>query len=192
VVLLIVIINNGGQYVHRIHRSLRYLGVSSKIIPNSTKLDEIEENEEIKGIILSGGPDIEKADNCINIALNSKLPVLGICLGHQLIAKAYGGEIGRAESEEYAYSKIYVKNENDLFKNIPKEFTAWASHKDEVKKVPDCFEVLAYSDICEIESIKHKEKPIYGVQFHPEVSHTEHGSDILKNFCKVCGIIKDK
>lgn len=191
-ILLIVILNNGGQYVHRIHRSLRYLGVPSKIIPNSTPLKEIEENDEIKGIILSGGPNIEKADNCINIALNSKLPILGICLGHQLIAKAYGGEIGRAESEEYAYSKIYVKNENDLFKNIPKEFTAWASHKDEIKKVPDCFEVLAYSDICEIESIKHKEKSIYGVQFHPEVSHTEHGSDILKNFCKVCGIIKDK
>jgi GMP synthase (glutamine-hydrolysing) len=192
VILLIVILNNGGQYVHRIHRSLRYLGVSSKIIPNSTPLEEIEENGEINGIILSGGPDIEKADNCINIALNSKLPVLGICLGHQLIAKAYGGEVGRAESEEYAYTKIYVKDENNLFKNIPKEFTAWASHKDEVKKVPECFEILAYSDICEIESIKHKEKPIYGVQFHPEVSHTEYGSDVLKNFCKICGIIMDE
>ncbi len=190
--MLIVILNNGGQYVHRIHRSLRYLGVSSKIIPNSTPLEEIEENGEINGIILSGGPDIEKADNCINIALNSKLPVLGICLGHQLIAKAYGGEVGRAESEEYAYTKIYVKDENNLFKNIPKEFTAWASHKDEVKKVPECFEILAYSDICEIESIKHKEKPIYGVQFHPEVSHTEYGSDVLKNFCKICGIIMDE
>ncbi len=186
---MIVILNNGGQYVHRIHRSLKYIGVPSKIIPNNTTLEEIEENKEVKGIILSGGPNIERADNCIDIALNTKLPILGICLGHQLIAKAYGGEIGKAESEEYAYSKIYVKHKNDLFKNIPNEFTAWASHKDEVKKVPKCFEVLAYSDICSVESIKHKEKAIYGVQFHPEVSHTEYGSDILKNFCKVCNII---
>jgi GMP synthase (glutamine-hydrolysing) len=188
---MIVILNNGGQYVHRIHRSLRYLGIASKIIPNDTPLKEIEGNEEIKGIILSGGPDIEKASNCMDIALNSKLPILGICLGHQLIARAYGGEVGRAESEEYAHTKIYVKNENDLFKNMPKEFTAWASHKDEVKKVPECFEILAYSDICDVESIKHKEKPIYGVQFHPEVSHTECGSELLKNFCRVCGLINE-
>lgn len=186
---MIVILNNGGQYVHRIHRSLRYLKIPSKIIPNSTPLEEIEENNEIKGIILSGGPDIEKASNCLDIALNSKLPILGICLGHQLIAKAYGGEIGRAESEEYAHSKIYVKEENDLFKNVPKEFTAWASHKDEVVGAPLNFEILAYSDICEVEAMKHKEKPIYGVQFHPEVSHTENGAEILKNFCKVCGLL---
>lgn len=188
---MIVILNNGGQYVHRIHGSLKYIGVPSKIIPNSTPLKEIEENEEVKGIILSGGPDIEKAENCIDIALNAKLPVLGICLGHQLISKAYGGEVSRAESEEYANTKIYVKKENDLFKGVPEEFTAWASHKDEVKKVPECFEILAYSDICEIEAIKHKEKPVYGVQFHPEVSHTEYGSEILKNFCKVCGLINE-
>ena len=188
---MIVILDNGGQYVHRIYRSLKFIGVSSKIIPNTTPLGEIESNEEVKGIILSGGPDIEKAKNCIDIALNAKLPILGICLGHQLIAMAYGGEVGRAESEEYAHTKIYVKNENDLFKNMPKEFTAWASHKDEVKKVPECFEILAYSDICDVESIKHKEKPIYGVHFHPEVSHTECGSELLKNFCRVCGLINE-
>ncbi|EHP85257.1 GMP synthase subunit A [Methanotorris formicicus] len=189
---MIVILNNGGQYVHRIYRSLKYIGVPSKIIPNTTPLEEIEKNEEIKGIILSGGPDIEKGKNCIDIALNAKLPVLGICLGHQLIAKAYGGEVGRAEAEEYASTKVYVIEENDLFKNVPKEFNAWASHKDEVKKVPEDFEVLVYSDICEVEAMKHKKKPIYGVQFHPEVAHTEYGSEILKNFCRVCGFKFDE
>uniref|UniRef100_UPI0025C74171 GMP synthase [glutamine-hydrolyzing] subunit A n=1 Tax=Methanocaldococcus jannaschii (strain ATCC 43067 / DSM 2661 / JAL-1 / JCM 10045 / NBRC 100440) TaxID=243232 RepID=UPI0025C74171 len=184
---MIVILDNGGQYVHRIHRSLKYIGVSSKIVPNTTPLEEIESNKEVKGIILSGGPDIEKAKNCIDIALNAKLPILGICLGHQLIALAYGGEVGRAEAEEYALTKVYVDKENVLFKNVPREFNAWASHKDEVKKVPEGFEILAHSDICQVEAMLHKTKPIYGVQFHPEVAHTEYGNEILKNFCKVCG-----
>jgi len=184
---MIVILNNGGQYVHRIQRSLKYLGVPAKIILNSTTLEEIEGNSEIKGIILSGGPDITKATNCENIALNSKLPVLGICLGHQLISKAYGGSVSRADSEEYASIKIHVNYENDIFKGVPSEFTAWASHMDEVKTIPECLEVLASSEICGVEAFKHKTKLIYGVQFHPEVSHTEYGDVILKNFCKICG-----
>lgn len=183
---MILIINNGGQYVHRIHRSLKYLGIPSKIVPNSISPEDI--GEEVKGIILSGGPDIEKASKCIDIILNSKVPILGICLGHQLICKAYGGIIGKAKMEEYAYTKIYVKEENDIFKNIPREFTAWASHRDEVKVPPKGFKVLAYSDICNVEAMKHEERPIYGVQFHPEVSHTEYGPEILKNFCNVCGM----
>ncbi|WP_423792766.1 GMP synthase subunit A [Methanocaldococcus indicus] len=185
---MIAIINNGGQYVHRIFRSLKYLGVKSKILPNTVTLEELKD---YKGIILSGGPDIEKAKGCIDIALNAEVPILGICLGHQLIALAYGGEVGKANKEEYALTKIYVDNEDDLFKNIPKEFNAWASHKDEVKTLPKNFEILAHSDICKIEAMKHKEKEIYGVQFHPEVAHTEYGSDILKNFCIVCGIFKE-
>ncbi|MBP2144362.1 GMP synthase (glutamine-hydrolyzing) [Methanococcus voltae] len=185
---MIVILNNGGQYVHRIQRSLKYIGVKSKIITNSTTLSEIESDESIKGIILSGGPDIEKATNCKDIALNSKLPILGICLGHQLTCEAYGGKVSRAESEEYSSVTIKVKNHDDLFEGVPSEFTAWASHMDEVKEVPECFEILANSAICEVEAVKHVSKPIYGVQFHPEVSHTEYGDVILKNFCKVCDI----
>jgi len=185
---VIVILNNGGQYVHRIHRSLRYLKIPSKIIKNTTTLEEIESNKDIKGIILSGGPDISKGDNCINIALNSKLPILGICLGHQIIAKAYGGKIGKAESEEYASCKVKILKENEIFKGLPNEITVWASHKDEVIEAPNNFEVLASSDICLVESMKHKEKPIYGVQFHPEVSHTEYGEKILENFCKICNL----
>ena len=190
--MLIIIINNRGQYVHRIHRSLRYLKVPSKIVPNTITIEEIENDDTIKGIILSGGPSIDNIGNCKDIALKSKLPILGICLGHQIICSAYGGEVGRAESEEYALTKIHIKEENDLFKGIPKEFVAWASHRDEVKKLPENFNILAYSDICNIESVKHKTKKIYGVQFHPEVSHTEYGSDILKNFCKVCGMLDNE
>ncbi|WP_456472708.1 GMP synthase subunit A [Methanocaldococcus sp.] len=180
---MIYIINNGGQYVHRIYRSLKYLNVESKIVPNDVSLEDLKD---ANGIILSGGPDINKAKNCMDIALNAEVPILGICLGHQLIALAYGGEVGRAEAEEYALTEIYVDEEDDLFKGIPNKFKAWASHKDEVKKLPKDFIILAHSDICKVEAMKHKSKPIYGVQFHPEVAHTEYGSDILKNFCRVC------
>lgn len=183
---MILIVNNGGQYVHRIHRSLRYLGVPSKIVPNTISPGDI--GEEVKGIIISGGPDLEGASGCIDIILNAEVPILGICLGHQLICKAFGGVVGKAHKEEYAYTRIYVKEEDDLFRGIPREFTAWASHRDEVKVPPKDFKVLAYSDICEVEAMKHVSKPIYGVQFHPEVSHTEYGPEILKNFCKVCGL----
>ncbi len=185
--ILIAIINNGGQYVHRIYRSLRYLKVDAKILPNTITIEELKG---YKGVIFSGGPDIEKAKNCIDLILNLDVPILGICLGHQLIALAFGGKIGKADKEEYALTKIYVDNEDDIFLGIPKEFNAWASHKDEVKELPKDFIILAHSDICKIEAMKHKSKPIYGVQFHPEVAHTEYGSEILKNFCKVCNIMR--
>ncbi|ENN96132.1 GMP synthase subunit A [Methanocaldococcus villosus KIN24-T80] len=183
---MIVIINNGGQYVHRIYRSLKYLNIPSKIIPNENLEEMFNEIENAYGVIFSGGPSLERAKNCIEVALKVDKPILGICLGHQLIALAYGGEVGRAEKEEYALTEIYVDDEDDIFKNIPKKFNAWASHKDEVKKLPEDFVILAHSDICKVEAMKHKRKPIYGVQFHPEVAHTEYGDKILKNFYDVC------
>ena len=192
---MILIINNRGQYVHRIWRSINYLNFESKIIPNTTNVSEIAGKKPM-GIILSGGPysvyedeDKDKLVNCneiLKLSLDSKIPVLGICLGHQVIAQFFGGEVGRGNKAEYAQIEIVIKKENDLFRNLDKKLIVWESHKDEVVKLPKDFECLASSDICKFEAMKHKRKPIYGVQFHPEVNHTPRGSEILKNFLCVC------
>jgi len=186
---MIIIMDNGGQYVHRIWRTLRYLGVEAKIIPNTTPLEEIKAMKP-KGIIFSGGPDIEKTGNCSAILEHYEefnVPILGICLGHQLIAKHFGGKVGRGEKAEYSLVEVEILKENDIFRGLPKRLKVWESHMDEVKELPEGFKLLARSETCPIEAMKHESLPIYGVQFHPEVFHTERGPDIYRNFAELCG-----
>jgi GMP synthase (glutamine-hydrolysing) len=185
----ILVVNNHGQYNHRIHRTLHYLKIPSELISNSYSINEIKENEPA-GIILGGGPSIEGAGNCIEYVKQLKYPILGICLGHQIIAKALGGKIGAAGIESYAKIEINIENEDDIFKGMGNSMTVWASHKDEVKQLPKNFEILASSPICKIEAMKHKNNPIYGVQFHPEVYHTKKGPKVFENFYKVCEIFR--
>ena len=113
-------------------------------------------------------------------------PILGICLGHQLIAKAYGGEVTTSDTESYAQVKINIKNEENLFEGLAPQMDVWSSHKDEVKTIPEEFEILASSSLCDVESFKHKDRDVYGIQFHPEVHHTPKGEIIFKNFYKIC------
>ncbi|MGZ7159618.1 MAG: GMP synthase subunit A [Methanobacterium sp.] len=181
----ILVVNNYGQYNHRIHRTLHYLKISSDIIPNTTTLTEIEEKEPA-GIILGGGPSIQRVGNCFKYVEELDLPILGICLGHQILAQAFGGEIGQAGIESYAKIEISIKDEDDIFKGLGDTMKVWASHKDEVKKLPPQFDILADSSICEIEAMKHENKPLYGIQFHPEVYHTENGPKLFENFFEVC------
>ncbi|MFA4639807.1 GMP synthase subunit A [Pyrococcus kukulkanii] len=188
---MIVIMDNGGQYVHRIWRTLRYLGVEAKIIPNTTPLEEIKKMKP-RGIIFSGGPSLENTGNCEKILENYEefnVPILGICLGHQLIAKFFGGKVGRGEKAEYSLVEIEIVDEDDIFEGLPKKLKVWESHMDEVKELPPGFQLLAKSETCPIEAMKHEKLPIYGVQFHPEVAHTEHGAEVLRNFAKICGEI---
>ncbi len=181
----ILVVNNHGQYNHRIHRTLHYLKIPSEIIPNSTAIDKINEKEPA-GIILGGGPTIERAGNCFKYVKELDYPILGICLGHQIIAKAYDGQIGAAGIESYAKIEISIKDENDIFKGLGDTMKVWASHKDEVIKLPEHFKTLASSPICEIEAMKHEDKPLYGIQFHPEVYHTENGPKLFENFYEAC------
>jgi len=113
-----------------------------------------------------------------------EVPLLGICYGHQMIAHVFGGEVGRGKAAEYGTGRITVDNEDMILRGMPAEFTAWVSHFDEVKEMPRRFEALAHSDICKIEAMRHTERPIFSVQFHPEVWHTEDGERILANFLK--------
>ncbi|WP_457753015.1 GMP synthase subunit A [Thermococcus sp.] len=186
---MIIIMDNHGQYVHRIWRTLRYLDVEAKIIPNTTPLEDIKAMKS-KGIIFSGGPSLERIGNCEAILENYEdfnVPILGICLGHQLIAKYFGGKVGRGKKAEYSLVEVEILEENDIFKGLPRRLNVWESHMDEVKELPRDFELLARSEFCEVEAMKHKKLPIYGVQFHPEVAHTEKGSEIYRNFAELCG-----
>lgn len=178
----VYVVDNGGQWTHRIWRVLRELGYDSKIIINTTPVEEIDSDS----LILSGGApriawESPKLGNCVDYLRAFPGPILGICVGQQLMAVYCRGTAGAGEVPEYGLAKIRVLEEDDLFKGLPKEFLVWENHNDEVKSVRD-FSVLAESDNCRIQAIKHVNKPFYGVQFHPEVNNTEYGPDILRNF----------
>ena len=180
----VYVVDNGGQWTHRIWRVLREVGCDSKIIPNTTPVGEIDAD----ALVLSGGAprvvwESPKLGNCIDYFERFQGPILGECLGMQLMAIHFGGKAGPSEIPEFGLSRLRVIEEDDLFKGLPKEFLVWESHNDEVKEAPN-FTVLALSENCRIQAVKHWHKPFYGVQFHPEVNNTEHGEEILRNFVR--------
>lgn len=182
---MILVVNNHGQYNHRIHRTLHYLKIPSELVSNELSLEEIKAKNP-SGLVLGGGPSIERVGNCIDFIQKMDIPILGICLGHQLIAQAFGGEVATADAQSYAQIELEILDEDDIFQGLGPKMNVWASHKDEVKGLPSEFDVLAQSDICSVEAMKHHEKPIYGIQFHPEVYHTENGPKVFENFYEVC------
>ena len=183
--MMILVVNNYGQFCHLIHRALRDLGVESRLVPNTTPVDELLAGEP-DGLVLSGGPSIERIGLCEKYIDEVDLPILGICLGHQVIARRFGAPIRRGEYGGYAEVEIEILDQDDLFKGLGPREIVWASHADEVASLPDEFICLARSEVCEFEAIKHKTRPLYGLQFHPEVAHTRKGNEILTNFIEVC------
>lgn len=181
----IIIVNNKGQYNHRIHRSLRYLKIPSELVSNELSVEEIEAKNPM-GLILGGGPSIDGVGNAKEFIEHFDIPILGICLGHQLLAKTFGGEIDSADTESYAQVEINILDDGDLFNGIESPMLVWSSHKDEVNVLPENFKLLANSSLCDIEAMKHNEKPIYGIQFHPEVHNTPKGEFIFNNFYEIC------
>jgi GMP synthase (glutamine-hydrolysing) len=181
----IIIVNNYGQFCHLIHRAVRDLDQETELMKNTSSIEEILSREP-DGLILSGGPTLERQGNCSAYVRKIDLPILGICLGHQVMAQAYGGEIKTGAAGGYAAIEIEIIEEDDILKGLAPKTNVWASHADEVRSLPSDFRKLARSRICEIESMKHKTKPLYGVQWHPEVSHTERGNDLFKNFFEIC------
>ncbi len=182
----ILVVDNGGQWTHREWRVLRDLGCDTQIIPNTTPLKDIEAD----GLVLSGGAprisfEAPKLGNCTDYLDNFNGPIFGICVGHQLMALHFGGKAGPADSPEYGVAELEVLNAGSLFENIPKRFQVWESHNDEVKEAPG-FEVLARSKDCAVQAMRHKSRPLYGVQFHPEVEHTQFGDEIFRNFVRIC------
>ncbi len=189
---MFLIIDNGSQYTHLIKRGCRELGYEAETLYSRADYGKMEEmlQEGVSRIILSGGPSSVYTDPpnlssmiCEKIRGGAlRLPLLGICYGHQMIAHTWGAKVGKGASAEYGMCDIEVEDADVLFRGVPKKFRAWVSHFDQAKGVPAGFRRLASSAVCPVEAMKHEKLPIYGVQFHPEVWHTEHGEAILKNF----------
>jgi len=181
---LILIIDFGSQYTQLITRRVREASVYSEIHSHKISAKEVKSLSP-SGIILSGGPmsvydeDSPQLDPSI---LDLGIPVLGICYGLQLICKISGGNVEPAANREYGKANLIIKEENELFKNVNKKSVAWMSHGDYLTKLPDGFNITAESDHSPICSISNHDKKIYGVQFHPEVAHTQEGEKIIRNF----------
>ena len=189
----ILVLDFGGQYCHLIGRRIREHGVYSELAPHDVKPEEIKllsEKLNVKGLIFSGGPASVYETNPPrpdpNI-LGLHLPVLGLCYGHQLIAQTIGGRIEPAKQREYGIAYVTVDKPVGLLKGLGDREKVWMSHSDTVFSVPAEYEVLAHTENCPVAAFRHKEKPIYGLQWHPEVVHTEKGTQMLRNFIfEVC------
>ena len=186
----IYVIDNGGQWTHREWRTLRDLTVEAKIVPNTASFEEIAK-ENIDGLVLSGGaPRIgleSTLGNCAEYLEKTDFPILGICAGHQFMARYFGGEVKPSKIPEFGKIELMLLKEDELlFEGVPKRSIVWESHNDEITILPDDFELMAESESCKIQAMRHKKKPFYGLQFHPEVEHTEYGKTIFKNFVDIC------
>ena len=186
----LVVLDFGGQYCHLIARRVRQLGVYSEILPSNIPSSEIQDRSEVKGVILSGGPssvyekDTPQFDPSI---LDLDLPVLGLCYGHQLIANIAGGDVRTGDRREYGITHVTVVKPVNILKGLRRSEKVWMSHGDTVYSLPDEYETLAFSDNTPIAAFRHVSKPVFGLQWHPEVTHTVHGEEILRNFIfEVC------
>lgn len=179
----IVIIDYGSQYTQLIARRIRELGVYSCIVHCSASRKEILDREPM-GLILSGGPSSvydEDAPKLDKELLMLGVPILGICYGMQLLAHSIMGKVAGSSKREYGHCQVSKIRDSVLLKGIPGNFTVWMSHGDKVLKVADEFRITI-SENCPIAAIENAEQAIFGLQFHPEVIHTQHGSKILRNF----------
>ena len=190
----IAILDFGSQYGQLIARRVREHNVYSEIFPADIKAEQLRRLG-IKGLILSGGPASvydKDAPRCDEAIFELGVPILGICYGMQLGCQILGAEIISAESREYGRTNLSILEKSDLFANLPDSTTVWASHGDQVGKSGEDFETLATTKTCLYAAVRHKGKRFFGVQFHPEVSHTPKGPQILKNFLyEICNCIGD-
>ena len=187
----ILVLDFGSQYTQLIARRLRELSVYSEIVPFNTPLAALRAKNPV-GIILSGGPSSvfdDGAPKCDAALFDIDTPVLGICYGMQLMTLTLGGEVRRSGHREFGHAMVTVaENTPTLFTQIPNQLRVWASHGDDVAGVPPGFEVAATSATAPIVAMESRERDLYALLFHPEVVHTDHGLEILRNFAyNVCG-----
>ena len=189
----ILVIDFGGQYSHLISRRIREHGVYSEIVGPDVSPEEIKTLDQrinVKGLVLSGGPSSVYEPNAPKLdprILETGLPILGLCYGHQLVAQISKGKVKPASCKEYGKAEVKIDQPVGVLKGLASEEKVWMSHGDTVFAMPSEFEVLAHTENCPVAAFRHKEKPIYGLQWHPEVIHTKNGTLMLRNFIfEVC------
>ena len=190
----ILVLDFGSQYTQLIARRVRESDVYSEILPwdiNENKIIDLNP----KGIILSGGPNsvtdsfTPRVPKCV---FEMGVPILGICYGMQTLAEQMGGHVISADQKEFGHSELNVVSDSILFKGLESKINVWMSHGDQVQDLPDEFNLVASTSTAPIAAMEHNELPIYAIQFHPEVTHTEYGKDILDNFIlKICHASSD-
>lgn len=186
----IYVIDNGGQWTHREWRTLRYLNVETKILPNTATFKDLV-SERVDGIVLSGGaPRIglqKELGNCREYLEKADFPIIGICAGHQFMAHFFGGKTEPSVTPEFGKIELTItKQDTEIFEGVPTKSIVWESHNDEVTVIPSDFELLGRSESCKIQAMQHRTKLLFGLQFHPEVENTEYGKKIFQNFIKIC------
>jgi GMP synthase (glutamine-hydrolysing) len=187
----ITVLDTGGQYTHLIARKVRELGVFADVLPSETPVETLRSR---RGLIISGGPASVYEDGSPNIdpaVLQSGVPILGICYGHQLIAYHLGGKVQKGERGEYGVAQLEVTRLDPILAGVERS-QIWMSHFDSVAAVPRGFEVIASTETSGVAAMSDAGRKLYGLQFHPEVVHTQAGATILKNFIfGICGAAPD-
>lgn len=187
----ILILDFGSQYAQLIARRVREAGAFSVLVAPDTPAEQLKAYHPA-GIVLSGGPSSVKASNaprCDEAIFSLGIPILGICYGMQIGCEILGGKVDAAHAREYGRSQLKVLDASNLFRGMPSDTAAWMSHGDQVELLGDEFTILAETATCPLAAVSHKTIPFYGVQFHPEVTHTPHGVEVLRNFLyEICCI----
>ena len=193
----VIVLDFGGQYNQLIARRVRECHVYCEVKPYTTPIEQLKAMEPI-GIIFTGGPgSVYEADapHYTKEIFGLGVPILGICYGCQLMADALGGQVTPAQADsarEYGKTETWYETDCRLFRGLPEKGVSWMSHGDYMAKVPDGFRLVAHSAACPNVAIADEARGFYGVQFHPEVNHTENGSAMLHNFLyEVCGAVGD-
>ncbi|KYG29110.1 glutamine-hydrolyzing GMP synthase [Alkalihalobacillus trypoxylicola] len=186
---IVVVLDFGGQYNQLITRRIRDLGVYSELHSNKITAEELK-SMNLKGIIFSGGPNsayVDGAPKCDPAIFDLDVPILGICYGMQLMTQHFGGNVEAADHREYGKANIKIENQSKLFQGLPIEQSVWMSHGDLIVAPPEGFVIDASNPSCPVAAMSDESRQFYGVQFHPEVRHSEFGNELLKNFVyEVC------
>ena len=190
----VLILDFGSQYAQLIARRVRENNVFSEIVSHKITTEQIQKIKPM-GIILSGGPAsvyVKNAPRCNEDIVSLGIPILGICYGMQLGCQMLGATVQPTTTREYGRTICKVNGKSKLLKSLGEEIAVWMSHGDQVVELPAEFESLAFTNNCPYAAVKHRNRPFYGVQFHPEVTHTPQGSQIIRNFLyEICGCTGD-
>lgn len=181
------VVDNGGQWTHREYRVLRDLGAESRIVPNTTPYAELDAD----GVVLSGGAlSLEGSTAPLGVVDEwidrAAVPVLAICVGHQFLGRHFGGQVGKGGPEFGSVELTVDEPDHPLFRGLPTRLHVWGNHNDQVTEPPPGWTILAHSPAVRVEAMASPDRPLWGVQFHPEVEHTEGGREIFRHFLDAC------